>query len=106
MQDVEAGGGAASEAELSDSEEDFHSQVCITNTVSAQYEQHRDTSACAADLLALHLWHAMFASPTGTIHMHTMACCVAPLYISLHLLIACLQYRWLALHCRLTAGWH
>lgn len=34
VQDIEAGGGAASEEEVTDSEEDFHSQVCITNTVS------------------------------------------------------------------------
>ena len=36
VQDVEAGGGAASEEELSDSEEDFHSQVCVTDIVLGQ----------------------------------------------------------------------
>lgn len=59
--------------------------------VSVQLQQHRGMSACAADLLTLHRWHAMFASPTGAMHVHTMACFVAPLHISLYLFAACLQ---------------
>lgn len=37
--------------------------------------------------------------PTDAVHEHTMACFAAQLNISLYLLIACLQYRWLALRC-------
>ncbi len=70
LQDVEAAGGAASEEELSDSEEEFHSQVCTRAVVNS-----RDTPACAPDLLALHRCHAMFASPKTSHNVETRFYC-------------------------------
>ena len=54
VQDVEAGGGAASEEELSDSEEEFHSQVCFSSSVVNSTQTHLCTSlACLAQMARL-----------------------------------------------------
>ena len=99
LKDVEAAAGEASEQELSDTEEEFRTQVRTWAVSKAQ--RH----ICLCICLCLPCTDGMPCLQFPQVC--TMACFVAPLNISLHLLIACLQHYWRALQsCTSAAGWH